>query len=278
MNLPLAFILLAAGLSLAMAGAWRAAERSGNHGWVDTIWSFATGFAGVAGALMPLGNASWLPRQMLVATLVALWSLRLGLHILRRTRAGHDDPRYAELRREWGAAAPRRLFLFLQVQALAALLLAGAVMAAAHNPLPGWRVGDMIGLALFVVAVLGAAVADRQLARFRAAPAHRGRVCDTGLWSLTRHPNYFFEWLGWLAYPAIAIDLTGTYPWGAAALVAPLLIYVLLVHLSGIPPTEAHMLRSRGDAFRDYRRRVNAFWPGPPRHAPGRAARGAGKS
>lgn len=258
-------LTLAAGLSLAMAAAWWTAERSGNHGWVDTIWSFATGAAGVAGALMPLGAEPWAPRQGLVAALVALWSLRLGAHILRRTLQGKDDPRYADLRRQWGTAASRRLFLFLQVQALAGLVLVAGVAAAAHNPATGWREGDGLGVALFLGALAGAAIADRQLARFRADPAHRGKVCDIGLWGLTRHPNYFFEWLGWAAYPVIALDLSGAYLPGFIALAAPALMYVLLVHASGIPPTEAHMLRARGAAFRDYQRRVNAFWPGPPR-------------
>lgn len=259
-SLWVALPALAIGLSLAMVFAWGLAERSGNHGWVDTIWSFATGLAGVAGSLLPLGEG-WEPRRVMVAALVALWSVRLGTHILQRTFRGHDDPRYAQLRREWGSAASLRLFLFLQVQALAALVLVVAVMAAAHSPLPYWHAGDAIGLVLALAAVAGEALADAQLARFRADPANRGRVCDSGLWGVTRHPNYFFEWLGWLAYPAIALgSLTG-----AVALLAPLLIYVLLVHASGIPPTEAHMLRSRGDAYRAYQRRVNAFWPGPPR-------------
>jgi steroid 5-alpha reductase family enzyme len=83
---------------------------------------------------------------------------------------------------------------------------------------------------------------------------------------MSRHPNYFFEWLGWFAYAviAIAIDLTCSYPWGWLAVAGPVLMYWLLVHASGIPPLEAHMLRSRGDAFRAYQQRVNAFWPGPP--------------
>jgi steroid 5-alpha reductase family enzyme len=80
---------------------------------------------------------------------------------------------------------------------------------------------------------------------------------------MSRHPNYFFEWMGWFAYAIIAIDFSGGYPWGWLALAGPALMYWLLVHASGIPPLEAHMLRSRGQAFRDYQHRVNAFWPGP---------------
>ncbi|MFT0861236.1 DUF1295 domain-containing protein [Ancylobacter sp. G4_0304] len=264
MSPALALLTVAVALSLTMAAAWLSAERSGNHGWVDTIWSFSTGAAGVAAALLPGGTEAWAPRQLLVAVLVALWALRLGGHILTRTLSGHDDPRYAALRKEWGQSASFRLFVFLQIQALAAFALVLAVMAAAHQPAPHWRIGDGLGVALFLIAVAGEALADRQLARFRANPANRGRICDQGLWGTTRHPNYFFEWLGWVAYPVIAIDFTGNYSWGFAALVAPLLIYVLLVHASGIPPTEAHMLRTRGEAFRAYQRRVNAFWPGIP--------------
>lgn len=267
MSLVTLIVALALFLALAMTGAWLAAERTGNHGWVDTIWSLSTGVAGVAAALWPIGAESWPPRQFLVAGLAAAWSLRLGLHILKRTLKGGDDPRYAALRREWGSAAPRRLFQFLQIQALAGLVLALGVAAAAHNPAAAWRIADGGAVALAVVAVLGEGLADRQLARFRAVPSNRGRICDEGLWGVSRHPNYFFEWLGWLAYPLFALDLSGAYPWGFAALLAPLMMYGLLVHASGIPPTEAHMLRTRGDAFRDYQRRVNAFWPGAPRRA-----------
>ena len=114
-----------------------------------------------------------------------------------------------------------------------------------------------------LVAVVGETIADRQLSGFRADPANKGKVCDVGLWGMSRHPNYFFEWLGWLAYAVIAVDPTSAYPWGWLALAGPVLMYWLLVHASGIPPLEAHMLRSRGDAFRAYQARVNAFWPGP---------------
>lgn len=260
---------LAAGLFLAMAAAFLLARWTGNSGWVDTIWSYATGVAGVAAALIPVaGSETVLSRQLLVAGLVAAWSVRLGSHILARTLQGHDDPRYVQLRKEWGARADVLMFGFLQIQAACALLLAVAVMAAARNPAPGWLLTDTLGLVLVVAAVVGEGISDRQLAAFRADPSNRGRVCDVGLWGVSRHPNYFFEWLGWVAYPVIALGAAPlAYPLGWASLLAPALMYWLLVHASGIPPTEAHMLRSRGDAFRDYQARVNAFWPWPSRSA-----------
>lgn len=264
---------LALALSLIMAGAWLIAIRTGNSGWIDAIWSFAIGGAGVAAALMPLtpgapGGAP-ISRQLLVAALAAIWSLRLGLHIVARTIGGGDDPRYARLREEWGGDFRRRLFWFLQIEAAVALLLLMSVMIAAHNPAPRLGAGDYLGILLLAAAIAGEGIADRQLARFRADPANRRRVCEVGLWGLSRHPNYFFQWLGWLAYAVIAIFPDGGfgYAWGWLALSGPVFMYWLLVYVSGLPPLEAHMLRSRGDAFRAYQARINAFWPGLPKRA-----------
>jgi steroid 5-alpha reductase family enzyme len=106
----------------------------------------------------------------------------------------------------------------------------------------------------------GEAVSDAQLTRFKATHS-KGAICDVGPWSRSRHPNYFFEWLFWVALPFFGIAVLPDYPWGWGALMAPAIMYWLLAHVSGVPPLEAHMLRSRGDAFREYQRRVPAFWP-----------------
>ena len=253
----------AAALSLIMTVAWAVQLRTGQSGWIDTIWSFAVGAVGAAAALAPIAEQEGLTaRQMLVAACVLAWSMRLGLHIMRRTLRGGDDPRYNALREEWGSNFVFRLFLFLQIQAGAALALVICVLAAARNTGPlGW--GDALGLAILAVAVLGEAAADAQLTRFAGSPGAKGAVCEIGLWRYSRHPNYFFEWLAWLAYPVIAVGLPVDNPWGLIALTGPAMIYWLLVHASGIPPLEAHMLKSRGAAFADYQERVNAFFPGP---------------
>jgi steroid 5-alpha reductase family enzyme len=257
-------------MSLAMALAWRVQRATGSSGWIDTIWSAAVGLVGIGVALAPGAEPG---RGRLAAALVALWSARLALHIASRTSEAHswgapDDPRYADLARQWGADAPRRMFWFLQSQAMAGFVLAAAVRLAAINPAPFPRLADALAVAILLVAVAGEALADAQLQKFRRA--HRGEklICEDGLWGWSRHPNYFFEWLGWFAYPIMAIS--GETPWGWLALGAPLLMYGLLVHVSGIPPLEAQMATSRGDAFRDLQRRVNAFFPSPPRAPAGR--------
>jgi steroid 5-alpha reductase family enzyme len=262
-----AILLIAVCLSATMMAAFFVAVGSGRSGWIDAIWSFAVGIFGAVAALLTFTGGEITPRQWLVAGLALAWSLRLGIHIAARTSGGGDDPRYSQLKQEWGVDFRSRLFWFLQIQAAAAFLLVLSIAAAAHNPAPIFGPGDWAGIVLMLVAVGGETLADRQLTAFRADPANKGKVCDAGLWGLSRHPNYFFEWLGWFAYAAIAIDLSGGYTWGWAALAGPILMYWLLVHVSGIPPLEAHMLRSRGERFRRYQARVNAFWPGPPRAA-----------
>lgn len=268
MTLAASFAVTAAALAFVMALAWLLVIRGARSGWIDAIWSFALGAAGVAFALKPIEGWPADPqRRLLVAALAGLWSVRLGWHILARTLAGGEDPRYAAVKEEWADNWHRRLFLFLQVQAGAALLLACMIFLAAHNPEAGLRWTDGLGALLVAVAIVGEGLADAQLSRFRRNPANKGKLCDTGLRALSRHPNYFFQWLGWTGYAVIAIGPDGGYPWGWAALAGPVFMYWLLVHASGIPPLEAHMLRSRGQAFRNYQRRVNAFWPGPQRAA-----------
>jgi steroid 5-alpha reductase family enzyme len=256
----------AALLSATMAVAWAVQQRSGNSGWIDVFWTFGTGAAGCLLALFPIeagdGPNS---RQLLAAVFVAVWSLRLGWHIVLRTRASTDDPRYRDIMDGWGSQASRKLLGHLQIQALVGLLLAYCVMLAAHNPTEHLRLQDYAAIALFVVGVLGEALADWQLRRFKQDPANRGRICDTGLWSWSRHPNYFCEWLCWLAYPLLAIDLSGNYAIGCVALLAPLCMYWLLMHVSGIPPLEAHMMRTRKSLFESYKARTSAFFPRPPR-------------
>ncbi len=262
MGLAILSVLIAAALSIAMAGAWAIARKPGRSGWTDVIWSYAIGLAGVVAALAPIDGPPG-KRQWLVAALAAGWSLRLGTHIALRTKGGHDDPRYLELRREWGDRFESRLFGFLQIQAVAAWLLSVSILVAARNVAPTLRWSDWTGASILFAAVIGEAMADGQLGSFRRNPANRHRVCDTGLWSLSRHPNYFFEWLGWVAYAIIAIGPDGGFGWRWLALSGPIFMYWLLVHVSGIPPLEAHMLRSRGEAFRRTQQRILAFWPIP---------------
>jgi steroid 5-alpha reductase family enzyme len=254
-------------LAIIMAGAWRLREMTGNSGWVDVCWSLGVGAVAVLGTIAPLDAAAPWPhwRQFLVAALAGAWSMRLGLHILARTRAASDDPRYRHMAAQWKTAASRRMFWFLQAQAGVGIVLVVCVALAGRNPAPDLRLQDILGALLIVAALFGEYVSDVQLRRFRAHPGHRNGICNVGLWRWSRHPNYFFEWVGWLAYPVFAADLSGRYSIGWAAALAPICMYWVLVYASGIPLLEAHMLRTRGEAFRNYERRTPRFFPIPRR-------------
>jgi steroid 5-alpha reductase family enzyme len=260
-----ALAAIAVALSVLMAGAWAVQQRTGNSGWVDTIWTFSLGLVGAASALWPMAGAAPNPRQWLVAALVAIWSLRLGLHIVVRTSGISDDPRYAAFASEWGVDSPRKMFVFLQNQGFGSIPLVFAIFVAARFPDPALRIQDILGALILFTGIAGEALADAQLKRFRTNPANKGRVCDVGLWRWSRHPNYFFEWFGWLAYPVIAISTD--YPWGWATLLAPIFMYWILVHVTGIPPLEQQMLRSRGERYRDYQARTSMFFPLPQKGA-----------
>jgi steroid 5-alpha reductase family enzyme len=248
----------AAALAAIMGGAWSVQRLTGQSGWIDAIWTFGVGATGAALALARIGSCETLGwRAGAIATAAGLWSLRLGLHLFARTKQAPDDPRYRKLIDEWGPSSPARLLLFLQAQGLVGAALALAVALAADAPSPGFRAQDVTGLAIFVLALCGEAAADAQLRRFKADPAHRGRICDVGLWGRSRHPNYFFEWLIWVAFAVVA---TGG-DMGVGAWIAPALMYWTLRHASGIPPIEERMRITRGDAFRAYQARTPAFFP-----------------
>jgi steroid 5-alpha reductase family enzyme len=107
------------------------------------------------------------------------------------------------------------------------------------------------------LALIGEAVADAQLAAFKRTPHAPGEVCQRGLWNYSRHPNYFFEWLIWVAWALFAL----ASPYGWLAVACPLLMFYFLFRVTGIPATEAQALRSKGEAYRAYQRSTSAFVP-----------------
>lgn len=250
---------IALGFAALMTAAWGVHRLTGASGWIDAIWTFGVGIAGVwmaFGTGVTTGGTVW--RCILVGIFVATWSLRLGTHIVARTLKVGDDPRYRKLIDSWGKAAPIRLFVFLQVQAAAGTVLAISIALAARAGGMAVRPQDALGVLLLVAALLGEAVADAEIAHFKADPVNHGKVCDVGLWRLSRHPNYVCEWLTWLAFAVIGVG-PDRATW--FALGAPAMMYWVLRYASGVPLLEAHMVRSRGDAFRAYQANTPIFFP-----------------
>jgi steroid 5-alpha reductase family enzyme len=254
-----------AAMVVVMLAAWAVGLIARNGGWTDVFWAWGTGLCLIGAAQLPpieAGRAD--ARQWLVTGMAALWTLRLGLYLTPRVASHPEDARYAAFREQWGRRYPLNMLWVTLPQAPATALLSLSVIAAARTPGPlGLR--DGAAVALFLLAIAGETVADGQMKRFRANPAHKGEVIENGLWAWSRHPNYFFQWLGWCAYPLIALVPSEPLSW--LSLTAPVMMYLLLRYVSGVPPLEEQMLRSRGDKFRDYQARVSVFFPLPPKRA-----------
>lgn len=242
-------------MALVMAGLWELQRRRGDAGIVDVAWGMGVGvLAAVYATVSSTGDPI---RRGLIAALALIWALRLSCHILLRLGRLPEDGRYQTLRGEWGEYSQRNLFLLFQLQALWSVLFAIPMLIAARNPEPALSVWDWMGMAIWLVAVAGESMADRQLAHFRNDPGNKGSVCREGLWRYSRHPNYFFEWLHWWAWVALSIGAPGWW----VTIAGPLLMLWFLLKVTGIPPTEAQALRSRGDAYRHYQQTTNAFFP-----------------
>jgi steroid 5-alpha reductase family enzyme len=245
-----------------MVAAWAYGLAVKNGGWTDVFWTWGTGAVLAAAALLAAGPEGIGPRNVLVAVFMAIWALRLGLYLTPRVATHAEDPRYAQFRT--AKNYPLTMLWVTLPQAPASALLGLSVVLAAQAP-GALGLRDGLAVAVFLVAIAGEYVSDTQMKRFRDDPANKGQVIETGLWAWSRHPNYFFQWLGWLAYPVIALDLGQPVTW--LSLAAPAVMYGLLRYVSGVPPLEAAMLKSRGDKFRDYQTRVSVFFPLPPKRA-----------
>ncbi|MGE0191495.1 MAG: DUF1295 domain-containing protein [Planctomycetota bacterium] len=250
---------LLGGLVVLFVALWAVARAQRNAAWVDVGWSGALGLLALVYAV--LGSALG-TRRILLAAVVGPWSARLVLHLVRdRILPGVEEGRYQALRAWLGRRAELVFLGVFVAQAGLALALSLPFALVAWNPLPALHPLEIVGAVGALGAWAGEAMADRQLAAFKARPRTSGTVCREGLWGWSRHPNYFFEWLVWCGFALMATPAPGGWvAWGA-----PLLMLLLVLFVTGIPPTERRALASRGAAYRRYQREVSAFVPWPPR-------------
>ena len=256
-------------MAMVMIGSWLTQKATRNTGWVDVFWSYGMGVSGAAVALIPVDadTVNTLPvspiRRWIVAAMILLWALRLGTYIARRVAGSPEDARYRDMRAEWGKRFDLNLFGFVLTQAPAAAIFCIAPYLAARPQRYELGVQDILAVAIFVVALGGESLADAQMTRFKADPKNHGKICDKGLWAWSRHPNYFFEWVIWFAYPMMAISSDDWASW--LSLIAPAIMFVVLRFGAGVPPLEKSMAASRGKAFDAYKAKTSTFIPLPPR-------------
>jgi steroid 5-alpha reductase family enzyme len=226
-----------------------------NAAIVDAGWA---GGLALLGAIYAAMGGGYAVRAVAIAGMAVLWGLRLAIYLLFARVIGHpEEGRYRQLRRQWGGNLPLKFLLFFEFQALLCVLLSTPFLLAAIDRRPHLSAFEYAGAVLWLVAWTGEFVADSQLQSFKSNPANRGAVCTVGLWKYSRHPNYFFEWLIWVAFAVFAMGS----PYGYLAACAPLLMLFFLFRVTGIPATEAQALRSKGDDYRHYQKSTSAFVP-----------------
>jgi steroid 5-alpha reductase family enzyme len=242
-----------------MVGLWILQLRVRNVSIADVGWCAGLIAVVLWYAIQGTGETE---RRVLVAALAVIYAGRLGFYILLNRVIGKtEEARYRRLREQWGSSESIRMFGYFQLQALAVVIFSLPFLVLIHNPQPPFVLTELVGLLIWIVAVSGEAIADRQLAQFRSQARNRNHVCRDGLWRYSRHPNYFFEWLHWWAYVVMGVSTPGWFlTW-----IGPIGMGWALLKVTGIPWVERQALASRGEDYREYQRTTSAFFPWFPR-------------
>jgi steroid 5-alpha reductase family enzyme len=256
-------LMNAAFVAAMMTLLWLVAARIGDVSFIDAVW----GLGMAATALV-----SWLQvpdpgqRAGIIAAMAMIWGTRLGVHLFLRWRQSGEDPRYARMLGKARANGTYARGAFTVFASQAVLLFVTCLPAqlgvlASNAPAPLGPLA-LAGGALWLVGMVFETVGDAQLARFRADPAMKGKVLDTGLWRYTRHPNYFGDACVWWGIWLACADAG----WIAAliSLIGPLFLTFTLTKWSGKPLLEKGLAKTR-PGYAEYVARTSGFIPWPPK-------------
>lgn len=230
-----------------------------NSSIVDIFWG--AGFVLVAWLTFFLTPEGFVGRKVWLIALVTLWGLRLSLYILWRNWGKPEDFRYQTWRKEagpsWWWQSFFRVFL---LQGVIMWLVATPLVAAQVSPSPArltWL--DFVAGVIWLIGFFFEAVGDWQLARFKANPANKGKVLQTGVWRYTRHPNYFGDAAQWWGFYGIALAAGGWW-----TIFSPILMTLLLMRVSGVTLLEK-TLKEEKPGYREYVESTSEFFPWFPR-------------
>lgn len=235
-------------------GVWLWQLKSKNAGVIDVFWAVMLAFQA---CLYMFFSETSTYKKAIICALIVIWALRLAIYLWMRNVGKPEDRRYTLIRTNAKIHPQvKMLFIFLFQWALNTLL-ATCFYFIFNNTEVYYSLYDKAGIFLLVTATIGEAMADRQLQIFKSNPANEGKILQTGLWAYTRHPNYFFQWLAWVAIFLLSL---GTV-WGWLALLAPIVMYFMLTKVSGIAYTEEVMAHTKGEAYQKYIQNVPSFFP-----------------
>lgn len=196
------------------------------------------------------------PRILLVNALITLWGVRLATYIGGRNAKKTEDFRYVQWRKDWGKYwVVRSYFQVFMLQGFFMLLIASPIFFLQTRPQSGLNWLDGIGFALWIIGFFFQAVGDKQMSNFKEKQENRGKIMTSGLWSYTRHPNYFGEVAMWWGIFFIVVSVAPIWQ----ALISPIIITFLLLKVSGIPMLEAKY--KDNPEFQEYAKQTSAFIP-----------------
>jgi len=248
-----------AAVAATMIIGWLISLRYRNVTIVDSLWGL--GFVLIVWITFSLSEG-FPGRKTLIASLVTVWGMRLSIYLSRRNWGAGEDARYGEWRKKNGERfRVVSLYKVFLLQAVFLWTIALVLQWGQLSPAPDQFVWlDILGVFVWVFGFVFESVGDRQLARFKADPTNKGRVMDRGLWAYTRHPNYFGEFLIWWGFFLITLSTPNSW-W---TVISPLIITAVLLKMTGIPLTEATIVKTR-PRYNDYIKRTSAFVPWFPR-------------
>lgn len=227
---------------------------------VDLFWG--PGFGVVAMVTRSLSDSRSLASELL-CWLTCVWAVRLGLYLAWRNHGRPEDYRYRQMRERRGQPFwLTSLFIVFGLQGVVMWIVSLPLQVgiSAPNHPHGWLI--IPGVLSWLVGFSFESVGDWQLARFRANPENKGKLLCTGVWKLTRHPNYFGDSAVWWGLFLIAASSSQAW-W---TIISPLLMTVFLRCVSGVTLLEKSLAATK-PGYSDYAARTNAFFPWPPRRA-----------
>lgn len=242
-------------VALLMFLLWLVQAKYKNASYVDIGWTIGIGICAGVYVFQPEGV---MLRKAILIVIVLLWCIRLTrLLMMRLIKDPSEDSRYRRIRDDWKTHQNFKFFLMFQFQGLLDVVLAWPFLLICFNENAQISHIEWGGIILSILGLVGEAIADRQLRRFKDNIDNKGKTCDVGLWYYSRHPNYFFEWVIWVGYFVFACGA----PLGLTAILAPCLMYIFLMKVSGVPLAEAQALKTKGDSYRQYQATTSMFVP-----------------
>ena len=193
----------------------------------------------------------------IIAAMVLIWALRLGLFLLIRVFRVGEDKRFSEAKKSFS-----KFLMFFSLSALWVFLTtANALTLILNNPDINGVLFLGIGGIIWVIGFLFEVISDEQKRQFRKKDSNHGQFITTGLWSISRHPNYFGEILIWIGMAVISFPVLSG--WQYATLISPLFVILMLTRVSGINLLEESADKKWGnlDEYQTYKANTAALIP-----------------